>query len=949
MRITPADPAWAFVVEAGKRRRYALAPLAVMLVLVLLAAGVWWRDRTLAEEALQSDFNHRRTAIESEVVARLGRAQDLLWAIRVGLSGGAPMSAERWGRLDDMVRASGRLAGINSYGLVSYVRAADLPEFVARCQQESAAFRVFPASDRADYMIITFASPDRPGVVGFDEASDPERRSALEQSRDSGRAVFIRKIRSPTKGGMLGYLPIYWPDRAPQERGATLVGWAMIEFSLEEILEGLVASADSTAVQIFDGTATPDSLMLTMPGRRFAGDRTFKSQSAVDIAGRRFVVAVASAVDASRFTAGTALVLGVLGLAGLFLLILMQQIIRALGQREECLRVVLESGHDGFWDWDVRSETAVFSPQFATMLGYHPSELRPVRQTWEDLVHPDDKPAIRRRFIDYFRGRSSVVDHEYRLRNHAGDWRWVRETAAIVRRKGERTIRVAGAVADVTERRKAEDRVRLLSTVVEESPASVVITDEAGVIFYVNRVFESVTGFSSSEALGRKPSIVASGMTPLSTYQEMWAALTAGGRWRGELCNRKKDGSLHWEDVCITQVRNREGAICYVGVKLDITDKKQADTMLLHSHKMEAIGTLAGGIAHDFNNILTSILGFNRLILGDIDDPGAVAGHVRQIDLAGGRARDLVRQILTFSRQMPSQKLAIDLCQIANEVYQLIRTAAPVNIKVTLALLPGRAMVLGTAIQLHQVLMNLCLNAIDAIGDKTGTISIALDHRDGSFHLSVTDSGCGIAPDVQPRIFDPFFTTKKAGAGTGLGLSVVYGIVEELGGTISVDAPSAGGCRFVVMLAEIKAAAEAHPVAKVLPAVPDAIQAQDMLIVDDDPGIVDLLDRFFVRKGHRVLSTTEAADALDRIRRGERFDIIITDQMMPEVSGTDLARAAAEHLPGSRVLLCSGRDDAVDYEEIVAAGVDGFVLKPFDLDELADTVECLLGGTSAVD
>jgi signal transduction histidine kinase len=307
--------------------------------------------------------------------------------------------------------------------------------------------------------------------------------------------------------------------------------------------------------------------------------------------------------------------------------------------------------------------------------------------------------------------------------------------------------------------------------------------------------------------------------------------------------------------------------------------REKAEAMLRQSQKMEAIGTLAGGIAHDFNNILASILGFTQLILLDPKNPDEVVEFARNVQSSGNRAKELVRLILTFSRQQPSNKMPIDLCQTLNEVYQLVLAVAPSTIKITLVLPPGRAMILGTTSEVHQILMNFCANAVDAISSHHGTISIVLARRDGGFDLSVTDSGCGIPEEIRPNIFDPFFTTKSVGKGTALGLSVVHGIVENLGGTISVESPP--------------------------------------------------------------------EEALGWIEKGERFDIVITDQTMPEVTGIELSRTIADCAPGTKVLLCSGRDGTIDYDEIATAHIDGFILKPLDLTELADTMQRLLEGVEA--
>jgi CheY-like chemotaxis protein len=236
------------------------------------------------------------------------------------------------------------------------------------------------------------------------------------------------------------------------------------------------------------------------------------------------------------------------------------------------------------------------------------------------------------------------------------------------------------------------------------------------------------------------------------------------------------------------------------------------------------------------------------------------------------------------------------------------------------------------------------VNAVDAIGSQHGAVSIALARRAGGFDLSVTDSGCGIPEEIRPRIFDPFFTTKSVGKGTGLGLSVVHGIVEQLGGDISFESPPEGGARFIVRLPELASSESETTAPRSLAPLQATVQARHILVVDDEPDIVDVLRRFFEYKGHRVSTTITASEALGWIKKGERFDIVITDQTMPGVTGIELARTIAEYAPDTKVLLYSGRDDILDEDEIRAVHIDGFLLKPLNLTDLAETVEHMLDG-----
>jgi PAS domain S-box-containing protein len=528
-------------------------------------------------------------------------------------------------------------------------------------------------------------------------------------------------------------------------------------------------------------------------------------------------------------------------------------------------------------------------------------------------------------------------------------------TISPIRDADGNVIGASKIARDITERKQAEqasraseERYRALFSHMQSGFAlHEILTDDAGEpvnyrFLAANDAFLGMLGQSSDDIVGKTLTEVFPNVPKDSTD---WIAIYGKVALTGESVSFQSfsEALQRWFEVTAYRPAPRQFAVLVT----DVTEKKHTEAMLVQAQKMEAIGTLAGGIAHDFNNILTSILGFNHLIPGDIGNSEAVANYVRQIDTAGNRAKALVRQILTFSRQQPSQTSPIDLCQIAKEVHQLIGTAAPSTIKVDLDLPPGKAMVMGSTIEMHQILMNLCVNAVDAIGTRHGSISIVLTHRDGGFDLSVTDSGCGIPEEIRSRIFDPFFTTKSATGGTGLGLSVVHGIVEGMGGTISVESPPEGGACFVVRLPELASPAEKSVSKESLPSGQPTVGSRNILVVDDDPLIVELLRRFFLRNGHRVSASTAPSEALGWIKTGERFDLVIADQMMPGTTGIELARAIADWAPGTKVLLCSGREDIIDYDEIAAARIETFVLKPFNLTELADTVERLLEGVDA--
>ena len=375
---------------------------------------------------------------------------------------------------------------------------------------------------------------------------------------------------------------------------------------------------------------------------------------------------------------------------------------------------------------------------------------------------------------------------------------------------------------DVTEHKQQKRELQRLQTAIEQTSETVVITDSEGTIQYINPAFEKLTGYTADEAIGNNPSILKSEKHPTSFYENMWLTLKRGEVWRSNLINKKKDGSLFEEEASISPVLNAEGQIInFIAVKRDVSKEVILEQQLRQAAKMEAIGTLTGGIAHDFNNILTGILGYTQLMQTKAAACDPIQKDLEQVILAGKRAVDLVSQLLTFSRQgeaLPRKPLRIQ--PVIREVLQLVRVALPATILIKEKLVADKSLILADPTQMHQLLMNLVINAKHAMGDDPGTLTVSLvkvlftdscqpDNcpalKPGPyFDLCISDTGCGMDESIQEKIFEPFFTTKRAGQGTGLGMSVVHGIIKEHEGEITVSSASQQGTTFHIYLPVIE-------------------------------------------------------------------------------------------------------------------------------------------------
>ena len=412
---------------------------------------------------------------------------------------------------------------------------------------------------------------------------------------------------------------------------------------------------------------------------------------------------------------------------------------------------------------------------------------------------------------------------------------------------------------------------------------------------------------------------------------------------------------LTWMNKAIYDESGSVSEILCVGI--DVTEKWQLEKRLAQAQKMEAIGTLAGGIAHDFNNILSAIIGYTELSLIDIPNGSALQNNLQQVLKAGGRAKELVRQILAFSRQRESELVPVKISLIVNEALKLLRATLPATIKIRHNI-KSHLSVLTDPTNIHQILMNLCTNASFAMQAEGGVLEVSLNDADldadfarqhpdvkpGKFiRLMVKDTGCGMTPEATERIFDPFFTTKKVGEGTGMGLSVVHGIIKSHGGTIIVESSPGKGSAFSVFLPAIatEAADQANQAQLVITG------NERILFVDDEDFQADIGKRMLERLGYRVTTRTKSLEALDLFRQTpDGFDLVITDMTMPDMTGDVLARKLISIRPDIPIIVCTGYSERINPDIVKEIGIKEMALKPVVMKDIAQMIQRVLANNA---
>lgn len=467
---------------------------------------------------------------------------------------------------------------------------------------------------------------------------------------------------------------------------------------------------------------------------------------------------------------------------------------------------------------------------------------------------------------------------------------------------------------ELAERKLLEQAQARLTTIVEQSPTTILMTDTQGQIEYANAKFEALTGWSRDEIRGKTPAFLQSGDTEDHAYAEIRETLGRGEIWRGVFRNLRKDGSSYWAETTLLPLLDAQGAVQnFAGLGEDITEARRARDHVVRAQKLEAVGQLAGGVAHDFNNILTTIVGASHLAALDAPEGSDLAQEIDQIEIAARRAQSLVRELLTFARREPGKRQPVLLHEIVSEVLMLLRASIPPMVELRYTPNDAPLAVLGDPTHLHQILMNLCRNGAEAMNGTAGVVEVTISaeappedmarDRTEWVRLQVTDNGPGMQPQTLKHLFDPFFTTKPLGKGSGLGLAVVFGLVEEMEGVITVDSAPGAGARFDIYLPRANDVAVAQADAeRDLPR-----GSERVLLVDDEAEVAGTLRRLLQRLGYRVDAFTAPRQALSAFTTAqEAYDLVISDMVMPDMSGLELAAAIRDLRPGLPVIFCSG-------------------------------------------
>jgi len=619
------------------------------------------------------------------------------------------------------------------------------------------------------------------------------------------------------------------------------------------------------------------------------------------------------------------------------------------------LNIALNSANVGLWEWDVEENKMFFSREWKRQIGYEPDELPDQFEEFDARLHPEDRDRTVTNLNDYIAKPTSDYSDEFRLRHKDGSYRWIHSQGKGQVGRDNKIVKLHGCHLDITGRKRAE-KERLESeakyrSMMESITDPLYICSPKLTVEYMNPAMIKRIG---RNAIG-------------DTCHRVLHTLDHKCDWCvfDEVTNGKSietviTSSLDGRTFRVTNmpVQNQNGTISKMSIFRDITafltavaEKEKAQDQLLQSQKMESIGALAGGIAHDFNNILFPIIGHTEMLMDDFSEGNNdIQNSLKEIYTGSLRARDLVQQILTFARQEKKELTLMKMQPIIKEALKLIRSSIPTTISINQKLQPNCGAVNADPTQIHQIVMNLTTNAYHAMEENGGELKVNLkeielgendlfnpDMSPGLYAcLSIADTGMGMNKDVMNRIFDPFFTTKEKGKGTGMGLSVVHGIVKNMNGEIQVQSKPGKGTEFHIYLPVVGDTAE-----KQEPKMDEPLPSgsERILLVDDEESIIVVEKQVLERLGYQVLPCTGSMEALEAFKADpNKFDLVITDMSMPKMSGDKLAIELMRVRPDIPILLCTGFSESMTDEKIKSLGIKGLLMKPIVIKALAQKI-----------
>ncbi len=620
----------------------------------------------------------------------------------------------------------------------------------------------------------------------------------------------------------------------------------------------------------------------------------------------------------------------------------------------------------GVWDRDIQTNQLVWNDRMYELYGVKKGDFSNTQEAWLNLLHPDDvAPTLSAIQMAMDSGINSSDNNKYfsefRIIQPDGTLKHIRAYGKVTLDAGGTPLRVTGINYDITSFKQADERLResefkyrsLFTEISEGFALHEMIFDSDGKpvdysFLDINPAFEKITGLAAADVIGKRVRQV------LPQTEASWIEIYGKVATTGQPVSFENYASAFDRYYQVNAFCPQKGQFAVLFT--DITERKKMEAQLIQAQKMEAIGTLAGGIAHDFNNILGAIIGYAGMAQDELPPDSPTIECIDEIFRASERAKKLVEQILAFSRRQDAERKPLMIIPLLKEIVKLLRPMLPTTIRIKEDFQVQDTSILADATQMHQVLMNLCTNSAHAMREKGGILTVGLRKieiiedrgtryddslKAGTYlELKVADTGHGIDEKIRNQIFDPFFTTKKPGEGTGMGLSVVHGIIKSYGGHIRLESQVGEGTTFFIYL-PIHQKQNQSTIVKVKSAT--AGGTEKILLVDDQEMMLNMMSMALSRAGYQVTARKNSPEALELFRANPfAFDLVITDQTMPYLTGADMAKQMLQIRPSLPVILCTGYSSTVSADEASSAGIRAYVMKPVVVSEFTHLIRKVL-------
>jgi PAS domain S-box-containing protein len=625
-----------------------------------------------------------------------------------------------------------------------------------------------------------------------------------------------------------------------------------------------------------------------------------------------------------------------------------------ISESEEKFRLLARVTNDAVWDWDLVTDTVEWNEGFEALSGFRRDEIPPASEFWVAGIHPDDRDRVARGIHRVIHDGGSEWADQYRFRRKDDTYVYVMDRGYVLRNESGRGVRMLGGMTDLTDRLRIAERLMDQALLIDQASDAIVVRDLDGRIVLWSHGAERVYGWSAEEVRGRIAADIL--QTDAAARGAVLPQVMETGEWSGELRHRRKDGTEITVFSRWTLMRDGERRPkSILSINTDVTERRQIEQQLLRTQRMESIGTLAGGIAHDLNNLLSPITMGVDLLKRFEPKPESLR-VIANIETNARRGALLVRQVMSYARGVEGERVAVRLEEIAREVQGIAESTFPKSIDFAVDASDDLVAVSGDSTQLNQILLNLCVNARDAM-PHGGRITVRLrnvdvdlpfaamnrEARPGRYVVAtVEDSGTGITKEHLEKIFDPFFTTKELGQGTGLGLSTVQGIVRSHGGFIRVFSEPGKGSRFEVFLPARDSSLEQAASAAVVDVTGSGTRGGNgecILVVDDEAPILRVVRQTLESFDYEVLTAEDGAKAIDVfVANRERIAVVVTDVMMPVMDGAVLVSALRRLDPDVRVIAATGLDAQTNLTRLAREGVHQVLTKPYTAETLLSAV-----------